>query len=109
MWNHFDNQGRPRTNNSLEAYNGKLKKFIKVSHPNIYCAVEALQEEEVAAGVEYHRALLGEKPGPRRKLYVTKDGTYGAYKDLILAGDISITVYMKRIVAMMVIHKKTIS
>jgi hypothetical protein len=106
MWNHFDNQAKPRTNNSLEAYNLKLKKFIKVSHPNIYLAVGALQAEEVDAGTEYHRALNGEKPGPRRKLYVTKDGAYGAYKDLLLAGEITIDVYMRRIVAMLVINKK---
>jgi hypothetical protein len=108
MWNHFDNQNRPRTINSLKAYNGKLKKFIKVSHPNIFLAIEALQAEEVTSGAEYHRALGEAKPGPRRKLYVTKHGTFGAYKDLLLAGEITLDVYMKRLTAMMVINKKKV-
>ena len=39
---------------------------------------------------------------------MTKDGTYGAYKDLYLAGDIKIDVYMKRVTAMLLISKKKI-
>jgi hypothetical protein len=106
MWNHFDNENRPRTNNNLEGYNAKLKRYIVVGHPNIFTAVDALKEEEVSAGAKYHRALQGFKPDPRKKLYVTKDGTYGAYKELFLSGDITIDVYMKRIIAMLVIFKK---
>jgi hypothetical protein len=79
-----------------------------VCHPNIYSAVEALQTEEVTSGAEYYRALLGMKPGPRKKLYVTKDGTYGAYKELLTAGDITIDVYMKRVVGMLIITKKKV-
>jgi hypothetical protein len=48
------------------------------------------------------------KPGPRKKLYVTKDGTYGAYKELLTAGDITIDVYMKRVVGMLIITKKKV-
>ncbi len=100
------NNNLPRTNNNLEGYNGKLKRYIVISHPNIFNAVEALQKEEVAAGVKYHRAIQGYKPDPRKKLYVTKDGSYGAYKELYLNEDITIEVYMKRITAMLIIFKK---
>jgi hypothetical protein len=99
MWNYFSNEGRPRTNNSLESYNAKLKRFISFAQPNIY---EALQSEEVASGAEYHRALQGQNPGPRRKLYVTKNDTYGTYKTLYQAGEITI----ERIVDLLVISKK---
>jgi hypothetical protein len=71
-----------------------LKRFISVAHPNTFSAIETLQSGEVAAGVEYHIALQGQKPGPREKLYVTKDGTYGAHKKLLVAGDITIDVYV---------------
>jgi hypothetical protein len=56
----------------------------------------------------HHRELGGTKPGSRRKLYVTKDGTFGAYKDLLLAGEITLDVFMKRVTAMMVINKKKV-
>ncbi|CAF1098272.1 unnamed protein product [Brachionus calyciflorus] len=32
MWNHFGNENLPRTNNNLEGYNGKLKKYIVISY-----------------------------------------------------------------------------
>lgn len=35
VWNHFATVG-PRTNNSVEGYNNKLKKFIGAAQPNIY-------------------------------------------------------------------------
>ncbi|CAF0745962.1 unnamed protein product [Brachionus calyciflorus] len=31
MWNHFGNENLPRTNNNLEGYNVKLKKYIVIS------------------------------------------------------------------------------
>ncbi|CAF1042612.1 unnamed protein product, partial [Brachionus calyciflorus] len=40
----------------IEGYNSKLKRYVVVSHPNIFAAGEALQKEEVSGGVNYHRA-----------------------------------------------------
>ncbi|CAF1103865.1 unnamed protein product, partial [Brachionus calyciflorus] len=48
MWNHYANNNLPITNNNLEGYNSKLKRYIVVSHPNIFAAVESLQKEEVS-------------------------------------------------------------
>ena len=38
LWNHFLATGEPRTNNHLEGYNLKLKKFVVSSHPDIFSA-----------------------------------------------------------------------
>ncbi|CAF0865784.1 unnamed protein product [Brachionus calyciflorus] len=79
-----------------------LKKYIVISHPNLF----TLKKEEVSAGVKYHRAFQGPKPDTRKKLYVTKDSTFGSYKELYLSDDITNDVYMKRIVVMLIIYKK---
>ena len=35
LWNHYDTNDYPRTNNHVEGFNLKLKKFCGCSHPNI--------------------------------------------------------------------------
>ncbi|CAF0962452.1 unnamed protein product [Brachionus calyciflorus] len=63
-----------------------LEGFNRISN-NIYNPVEALQKE-VAARVKYYRAVQGHKADPREKLYVTKDGKFGSYKEFYLSEDI---------------------
>jgi hypothetical protein len=42
MWNHFETDGTPRTNNNLEGYNNKLNKQIFIAHPDIFKAISKL-------------------------------------------------------------------
>ena len=36
FWNYFDTEGMPQTNNNIEAYNLKLKKYLGNAHPDLY-------------------------------------------------------------------------
>ena len=47
FWNHFDTEGMPQTNNNIEAYNLKLKKYLGNAHPNLYKSVGFFRELEL--------------------------------------------------------------
>ena len=55
LWNHYDTKDFPRTNNHVEGFNLKLKKFYGCSHPNIFKAVEEFQKQELSAFLRYKR------------------------------------------------------
>ena len=52
VWNHFLTIGN-RTNNHVEGYNVKLKKFIGAKAPNIFKAIEVFQKEKVNSALKY--------------------------------------------------------
>ncbi|CAF1109257.1 unnamed protein product [Brachionus calyciflorus] len=54
MWNHFNTNDTPRTNNNLEGYNFRLNKHLSVARPDIYSAINKLKEEEVDASLKYY-------------------------------------------------------
>jgi len=56
IWFHFETVGN-KTNNHLEGYNKKLKKFVGAKAPNIFKAVKVFQEEEEDAALKYNRAF----------------------------------------------------
>ena len=47
FWNHFETDSSPRTNNNVEGFNLKLKKFVAAAHPNIQKAIEVFQVQEL--------------------------------------------------------------
>ena len=55
VWNHFATTG-PRTNNSVEGYNHKLKRFVATAKPNIYKAIMVFKQEENIACLKYDQA-----------------------------------------------------
>ena len=96
-WNHFETNV-PRTNNSMEGYNSKLKKHVGTADPNIHKAVEILQQEEVLSCFKFIQADNGEKPPPRNKLFVMKDDLLPAYKKMYTECDSSFDTYLKYII-----------
>ncbi|CAF0750081.1 unnamed protein product [Brachionus calyciflorus] len=101
IWNHFETNSTPRTNNNLEGYNYKLNYWnIGISHPDIYKAIYKLKEEEVDLSFKYHKALNKEKPPPRNKLYVINDSMLINYKKMLMDGDLSIDMCVKYVCQM---------
>jgi hypothetical protein len=49
LWNHYHTHNTPRTNNNIEGYNNKLKKYVDATSPNIYKAINVFKKEEVTA------------------------------------------------------------
>ncbi len=68
FWNHYDTTGMPQTNNNIEAYNFKLKKYIGIAHPNINKSLDVFRELEVEANQKYVSALKGLPAPYRRKM-----------------------------------------
>ncbi|CAF0766403.1 unnamed protein product [Brachionus calyciflorus] len=95
MWNHFNTNETPRTNNNLEGYNFRLNKHLSVSRPNIYTAINKLKEEEVDASLKFFRALNGNKAPPRNKLYVINDVIFLNQRQMLLNNEISVETYIK--------------
>ena len=56
MWNHFEENDR--TNNPVEGYHSKLKKFLR-HHPNIWVFIKKIQSEESVATLKYLRIKDG--------------------------------------------------
>ncbi|CAF0787908.1 unnamed protein product [Brachionus calyciflorus] len=100
MWNHFDKEGYPRTNNYLEGYNNKLSNHLSVPHSDIYKAISKFQEEESDASLKYYRALNNEKASPRKKLNVINDSILNIHRQMLRNDEISIDAYTKYIVMM---------
>ena len=94
----FDHEG-PRTNNSLEGFNNKLRTCVEVKHPNIFSAVDILKSEENLAEINYLKSLLPDAPRPIRRKYVTfKDDLLKMRKNMLILGEISLDVYIKYLV-----------
>lgn len=96
LWNHFETEG-PRTNNSLEAYNNKLKLHIGVAHPNIYKSIEFFQKQETVSYLKYQNAIANKPPPRRKKLDIGKDNELHIYKKMLREGDINLTGYLRHI------------
>ncbi|CAF0785946.1 unnamed protein product [Brachionus calyciflorus] len=95
IWNHFDTNNTPRTNNNLEGYNLKLNIHLTVAKPDIFKVINKFKVEEVDAGLKYHRALKHEKPPLRNKLYIINDAILLNQKQMLRDKEISIDTYVK--------------
>ena len=82
VWNHFETRG-PRTNNHVEGYNNKLKKFIGSKSPNIYKMIESLTIAESTSSMEHAKALAGFDP-PSLTIYSTPTVLCWKKKELTL-------------------------
>jgi hypothetical protein len=89
MWNHFDTNDTPRTNNNLEGYNLKLNTHLSIAKPDIFKVVAKFKAEEVDSSLKYIRALNNEGPPPRKKLYILNDALLLNQKKMLLFKDIS--------------------
>ncbi|CAF0705132.1 unnamed protein product [Brachionus calyciflorus] len=65
-----------------------------------------MRKEEIAAVVIRNMALQRYKPHARKKLYLTKDGLFGAFKEFYLSGVITFKVYMKRKAEKLIVSRK---
>ena len=97
IWNHYETVDRPRTNNNVEGYNSKLKKYVGAAKPNIFKAINVFQQEEVNSTLKYTQALAGANIPVRRKLDVDKDGHLRTFKRLLLNKDITLE-YIRNII-----------
>ncbi|CAF1044124.1 unnamed protein product [Brachionus calyciflorus] len=100
MWNHFANDGYPRTNNNLEGYNNKLSNHLSIAHPDIFKAISKFKEEETDASLKYYRAMNNEKPPERRKLNVINDAILNNGRQMLQNNEISIDTYSKYVAMM---------
>ncbi|CAF0884641.1 unnamed protein product, partial [Brachionus calyciflorus] len=94
MWNHYETEGYPRTNNNLEGYNNKLNRHLSVAHPDIFKAVNKFKEEEVDVSIKLCRALNKEKPPARKKLNILSDALLVNYKKMLENQEISIDTFI---------------
>jgi hypothetical protein len=99
IWNHFDSVGVPRTNNNLEGYNNKMKKFVQVAHPDIFRSILVFKSEEVDATARYTRSNLvpPEKPPARRKKYILNGDLYRAFREMYLKHQITLKTFIEKI------------
>lgn len=99
VWNHFHSVGVPRTNNHLEGYNNKLKKFVGLAHPDIYRAIEVFKGEENTHTQIFTQTRLDMiKPPPRRKLYIINSELYRTYRDMFLKQEITFETFVIRVI-----------
>ena len=73
----------------MEGYNLKHKKLVFVAHPDIFKAIQILQDHEIEASLNYYKALNGEHIPARNKKEVEKYGTLSTFKAIYLASDIT--------------------
>jgi hypothetical protein len=101
-WNQFLTIGN-RTNNHVEGYNNKLKKWIGAKAPNIFKAIGIFQQAEVDSALKFERAkstdLKVSRPPPRRHLDIEKEAKLKMAQDLLKKGSITLDVYIDTIVA----------
>ena len=72
MWNHFYNQG-PKTNNHVEGFNSKLKKFL-TSHPHIWKCIVKIKSEKSLCSLRFiHHKSGSLKERGRRSSDLEKD------------------------------------
>ena len=57
LWNHYENRG-PRTNNHVEGYNAKLKRFLS-KHPNIWTFILKIKGEESNSALRFTHLEAG--------------------------------------------------
>ena len=110
-WNHFLTVGN-RTNNHVEGYNLKLRKWIGAKSPNIYKAINLFQKEEVNSSFLYERANSSNpkvnRPPPRKHLDIAKEEKLQVFKDLLKEGAITLEVYIEKILAFYDFYRKPI-
>ena len=108
-WNHFLTVGN-RTNNHVEGYNLKLKKWIVAKSPNIFKAIKFFQKEELNSALKYARANSDDpkinKPPHRKHLNLEKEANLNLCKDLLKDGSISLEVYIEKTVAFYDFYRK---
>ena len=97
FFNHFDTVGTPRTNNNVEGYNLKLKKFVGAANPHIYKAIKVFQREELAGHYKYVHANAGKSPPPRKRLDTNKAQVLQQVKKMFVRGEIPIETYVSNI------------
>lgn len=68
LWNHYYTVG-PRTTNNLEGWHSKIKKVVKVPHPNIYRLVELLKRQEALSRCQMLQYASGGKRVNRKRKY----------------------------------------
>ena len=96
IWNHFDTIG-PRTNNHLEGYHSKLKKFFGAAHPDILLAIAHIRADANKAELEWHRSLPPNPlpPQPRHRRNIWKDANFDERKRMFVEDEISIETNIK--------------
>ncbi|CAF0891302.1 unnamed protein product [Brachionus calyciflorus] len=99
LWNHYETVG-PKTNNSLEGYNKKLKDHVSRAHPSIYKSKEIFQTQETNAFVKYKHALEDKPAPPRKKLDIGKDNDLRIFKKMLSENSIDIEVYIKQVMTL---------
>ena len=108
-WNHFLTVGN-RTNNHVEAYNLRLKKFILSKAPNIFKAIEVFQKEEVNSALKFERANNPDpkinKPPYRRHLDIAKEAELKMCQSLLKEGAISLEVYVEKVISFYEFYRK---
>ncbi|CAF1124381.1 unnamed protein product, partial [Brachionus calyciflorus] len=95
MWNHYETDGYPRTNNNLEGYNNKLSNQLSVAHPYIFKSISKFKEEETDAALKFYRAINNEKAPQRRKLNIINDTFLNNHRQMLRDEEISIDTYTK--------------
>ena len=99
-----------RTNNHVEGYNLRLKKFILSKAPNIYKAIEVFQKEEVNSALKYERANNPDpkinKPPYRRHLDIAKEAELKICQSLLKEGSISLEVYAEKVIGFYEFYRK---
>ncbi|XP_071145035.1 uncharacterized protein [Mytilus edulis] len=93
-WNHHQTEG-PRTNNHLEGWHNKLKKRVKIAHPNIFEIINVLKKEQAANEVKKVQYAAGGKMRGKAKKYreieerfaTLKESLHNGTKDYIQYGD----------------------
>ena len=96
QWNHFDTEG-PRTNNNLEGYNLKLKKYVAIAHPDIFKSIQVFQSEEADSSMKFMHAKNGDSPPHRRKLNIINDRIFVTLKNLLAKKLISLDGYVEEV------------
>ena len=94
QWNHYENDG-PRTNNHVEAYNLKVQKHLKCSHPNIWLFISFLQKEETSSYLKFLRlekGILKEKG--RNKANIDRDLKLMIQKNKFLRRELNFEEYL---------------
>ncbi|XP_046581618.1 uncharacterized protein LOC124289066 [Haliotis rubra] len=67
QWNHHNSDG-PRTNNHLEGWHSRLKKYVGKAHPNIFEIVSFLSREQTNTENKLVQYAAGQKrPSKKRK------------------------------------------
>jgi hypothetical protein len=75
-----------------------MEKHVGVAHPNIFKAVEVFKKEELNSYSTFKKAISGEKAPYRRKLDIDKQNHLTTHKDLLESNDISLEVYIKKLI-----------